>query len=169
MRLSNLIQTCIDRGTFNSDSRNEMLRTKLWSRLSDIDLRTATRYRYATIGDFEELWRELRSIQVDLRTSASTSGSATGDKNQSQISQIGISDTDSSLNTILKKLEDMDKRMTEVEKEVKRSRSNSRPLTQNELNGESGPRSYSNTENRGRNFRSFGTGGFRNDPQRGNY
>lgn len=112
MKLENLIQTCIDRGTFNSDSRNEMLRTKLWS---------------------------------------------------------GISDNDSSLNTILKKLEDMNKRMTEVEKEVKRSRSNSRPLTQNEPNSQSGPRSYNNTENRGRNFRSFGTGRFRNNPQRGNY
>lgn len=169
MRLENLIQTCIDRGTFNSDSRNEMLRTKLWSGLSDIDLRNASRYKYDTIGDFEELRRELRTIELDLRTSASASGTATGNKKQSQISQIGISDTDSSLNTILKKLEDMDKRMIEVEKEVKRSRGNSRPFTQNESNGQSGPRSYTNTENRGRNFRSFGTGRFRNNTQRGNY
>lgn len=169
MRLENLIQTCIDMGKFNSESRNEMLRTKLWSGLSDIDLRNASRYKYDTIGDFEELRWKLRIIEVDLRTSASTSGTATGDKKQSQISQIGISDTDSSLNTIFNKLVDMDKRITEVEKEVKRSRGNCRPLTQNEPNAQLGPRSYTNTENRGRNFRSYGTGRFSNIPQRGNY
>lgn len=46
---------CIDRGIFNFDFRNEMLRIKLWLGFSDIDLRNVSCYKYDIIGDFEEL------------------------------------------------------------------------------------------------------------------
>ena len=172
MRLENLIQTCIDRNTINSASRNEMLRTKLWSGLSDIGLRNASRYKYDTITDFETLRRELRTIELDLKTSASTtassSGSVSGDKKKSQVSQISKPDIDASLNAVLKKLEEMDTRMMEVEREVKRSRNDNRTSTQNDSSAQSGSRGYNN--NRGQNYKSFGKGRFksRNNNHQGN-
>ena len=148
MRLENLLQTCIERRTINSDSRNEMLRTKLWSGLSDISLRNASRYKYDTIHDFETLRRELRTIELDMKTSSSTSGSATMDKKKSQVSKIGEKpDTDTSLDAILKKLEQMDKRMVEVEREVRSLRSNN---GWNDSNSRSGQRDFRRSENRGR-------------------
>lgn len=153
MRLENLLQTCIERKTINSDSRNEMLRTKLWSGLSDISLRNASRYKYDTIDDFETLRRELRTIELDMKTASSTSGSATSKK--SQVSKIGGKpDTDTSLDVILKKLEQMDKRMIEVEREVRQIRNNDHS-TQNDSNFQSRQRDYSNSENRGKSFRPF--------------
>ena len=85
----------------NSASRNEMLRTKLWSGLSDTDLRYSSRYKYDTITDFETLREELRTIELDLKTSASTTSSSSfyvsGDKKKSQVSQISKPDIDASL------------------------------------------------------------------------
>lgn len=159
MRLENLLQTCIERKTINSASRNEMLRTKLWSGLSDISLRNASRYKYDTIDDFETLRRELRTIELDIKTSLSTSGSTILDKKKSQVSKIGGKpDTDTSLDVILKKLEQMDKRMVEVEKEVRWLRNNNSQLTQNDPNFRSGPRDYGNSENRGKSSRPFNKG-----------
>ena len=66
----------------------------------------------------------MRTIELDLKTSASTtsssSGYVSGDKKKSQVSQIIIPDIDASLNAILRKLEEMDTRIMEVEREVKR-------------------------------------------------
>ena len=49
-----------------------MLRTKLWSGLSYIGLRNASRYKFDTITDFETLRRELRTIELDPKTLPST-------------------------------------------------------------------------------------------------
>ena len=129
MRLESLLQTCIDRGEVSHGARNEMLRSKLWSGLSDTNLRNASRYKYDTIHDFETLRMELRTIELDLRTSASASPSvsATSSKDasnkKSHISQ--VSDNNSSMDAILRKLDAMNKRMTEIERKIEGSKGQS--------------------------------------------
>ena len=61
------------------------------------------------------------------------------------------------LDVILKKLEQMDKRMIEVEREVRQIRNNDHS-TQNDSNFQSRQRDYSNSENRGKSFRPFKKG-----------
>ena len=78
--------------------------------LSDIDLRNSSCYKYDTITDFETLREELRTIELDLKSSASTASSlsvyVSGDKKKSQVLQISKPDIDASLNAVLKKLEE---------------------------------------------------------------
>ena len=128
MRLEGLLQTCIDRGDISLTARNEMLRSKLWSGLSDVNLRNASRYKFDTIHDFEALRMELRTIELDLKATASspTSVSATSSKDakKSQVSQISDSNS-SSMDAILRKLGAMNKRMAEIEKKVEGSKGQS--------------------------------------------
>ena len=118
MRLEGLLQTCIDRGDISLTARNEMLRSKLWSGLSDVNLRNASRYKFDTIRDFEALRMELRTIELDLKATASSppsvSATSSKDAKKSQVSQ--ISDSNSSMDAIMRKLEAMNKRMAEIEK-----------------------------------------------------
>ncbi|XP_061190384.1 paraneoplastic antigen Ma2 homolog [Saccostrea echinata] len=73
MRLESILQRCIERKAISNDVKNEMLRTKLWSGLSDNNLRNASRYKYDTINDFETLRKELRTIELDMKLSAPSS------------------------------------------------------------------------------------------------
>lgn len=57
-----------------------MLRIKLWLGFSDIDLRNVSCYKYDIIGDFEELWRELCIIELDLRIFVFVFGIVIGNK-----------------------------------------------------------------------------------------
>ena len=127
MRLEGLLQTCIDRGDISLTARNEMLRSKLWSGLSDVNLRNASRYKFDTIRDFEALRMELRTIELDLKATASSppsvSATSSKDAKKSQVSQ--ISDSNSSMDAIMRKLEAMNKRMAEIEKKVEGSKGQS--------------------------------------------
>ena len=50
----------------NNDTKNDMLRNRLWSGLRDGDLRNASRYKFESVLDFNQLRRELRVIEQDL-------------------------------------------------------------------------------------------------------
>lgn len=120
LRLESILQRCIERKAISLDARNEMLRSKLWSGLKDSNLQNSSRYKYDTIKDFEALRRELHTIELDLQFSSATSS----EKKKQQVTTIGKGDGDSSLEMILQKLEAMDKKITDVEKEVKRTNPN---------------------------------------------
>lgn len=68
----------------------------------------------------DTLRRELHTIELDLELS-SVPSSTSSDKKKSQVSKIGQGEGDISLNLILQKLEAMNKRLGDVEKEVKRA------------------------------------------------
>lgn len=123
LRLESILQSCIERKAISLDARNEMLRTKLWSGLKDSNLRNSSRYKYDTIKDSEALRRELCTIELDLQFSSSSTATSSEKKKQ-QVTKIGKGDGDSSLEMILQKLEAMDKKITDVEKEVKRTNPN---------------------------------------------
>ena len=44
-----------------------MLRNKLWSGLRDERMRNATRYKYETVRDFDQLLAELRSVEQEMK------------------------------------------------------------------------------------------------------
>ena len=125
MRLEGLLQTCIDRGDISPISRNEMLRTKLWSGLSNEGLRNASRNKYDTIVDFDKLRIELRTIELDMHPSAPSATASSvptpgkSDK-KPQVSKVSEQPPkDKTLDTILKKLDSLGRRMDDLEKGVK--------------------------------------------------
>lgn len=144
LRLECILQRCIERKAISLDARNEMLRTKLWSGLKDSNFRNSSRYKYDTIKDFEALRRELRTIELDLQLSSSSTATSSEKKKQ-QVSKIGKGDDDSSLELILQKLEAMDKRIGDVEREVKRVNTKDRYPTSTEQNS---TKNYNHTGNR---------------------
>lgn len=151
MRLESILQRCIERKAISNDAKNEMLRTKLWSGLRDSNLRNASRYKYDIINDFETLRRELRTIELDLELSSVPSSTST-DKKKSQVSKIGKGDDDSSLEMILQKLEAMDKRLGDVEKEVKRTNPKDQLPPRSDQNN---ARNYNGTGDRGQAGRGY--------------
>ena len=107
IRLEELTHGCIERKAINNDVKNEMLRTKLWSGLSDSNLRNSSRYKYDIIDDLETLRKELRGKEFDLKLSASLSSSSVSEKKKAHVSKIGQGDEESSLDLILRKLDAM--------------------------------------------------------------
>ncbi|KAK3108318.1 hypothetical protein FSP39_005531 [Pinctada imbricata] len=115
MRLESLLQTCIDRGSISFSDRNEMLRNKLWSGLRDDSLRNASRYKYDTVSDFEALRMELRTIELDMSTASAASMSK-----KTQVAKVSEkSDEANTLSAIFKKLEEMNRRISDIEQEVR--------------------------------------------------
>ena len=124
-------------------TKNEMLRSRLWSGLRNDLLKNVSRYKYETIGDFNELRRELRKIEQDLeRGAASASGRLSteskiekhvrfecqekaGEEN-SETSEEAVSHMTSVESRLLKQMQSMseqlkglDRRMSSMEKEMK--------------------------------------------------
>ena len=157
MRLEGLLQTCIDRGDISPISRNEMLRTKLWSGLSNEGLRNASRYKYDTITDFDKLRIELRTIELDMHPSAPAPNAnpvhPPGDKKQ-HVSKVSEQPPrDKTLDTILQKLDTLGKRMDDLEKGVKGQNAPSYSTDSRDYRGRGG--------NRGGSRRGDFRGGYR--------
>jgi len=55
-------------------AKNEMLRSRLWSGLRDGMLKNVSRYKYESINDFNELRKELRKMEQDLKSGMRVSG-----------------------------------------------------------------------------------------------
>lgn len=70
MRLERLLSRVP--GVIDKQSRDAMLKNRLWSGLRDPELRNMSRYKFEKEIDFNKLRRELRSMEEDLKISAST-------------------------------------------------------------------------------------------------
>ena len=147
MRLESLLHTCIDRGDISHIARNDMLRTKLWSGLCNAELKNASRYKYDTVTDFDRLRIELRSIELDM-----SSASVSKVSRRSTVSQINETRSEASMDAILNKLEMLNKRMDNMEREIKSVRA---PYSHEQ-------RSYGSNANRG-----YPRGGYRGSSFRG--
>ena len=73
MKLESILQSAIEKGHISPDSKDEMLRSKFWSGLSDPLLRNACRHKYYSIKNFDTLRREIRAIGLDLVNSSTSS------------------------------------------------------------------------------------------------
>ena len=51
---------------FDQETKDEMLRNRLWSGLTDKELKNAGRYKFETIRNFNLLRKELRKIELEL-------------------------------------------------------------------------------------------------------
>ena len=160
MRLERLLQTCIDRGDISAVVRNEMLRSKLWSGLTDQSLRNASRYKYDSIEDFDLLRMELRTIELDMKSAPPSSHppkaaeSATNATKKNAVSQVNDRN-DTSMRDIMSKLDSISKRMDTMEKKLEGSKV--KPASNDQHNdSDYHARSYS----RG-GFRGHSRGGFR--------
>lgn len=118
MKLESILQSAIDRGHINSASKDEMLRSKFWSGLSDPLLRNASRHKYDNIKNFDELRREVRAIELDLMNS-SRGDSNTQSSQSSRVQQSSISVEVQKLTEVLKKLDSFGTRMDSMESELK--------------------------------------------------
>ena len=64
LRLVQLL--CRSNMPLNNETKNDMLRNRLWSGLRDGDLRNASRYKFESVLDFNQLRKELRVVEQDL-------------------------------------------------------------------------------------------------------
>lgn len=115
MKLESLVQQAVDKGQINAPAKNDMLRSKFWSGLRDPMLKNASRYKYDTMMDFDQLRKEIRSIELDL----SNSSKMVNENKSQQHSTIAQSDK---LDELLKTVRSLNKRMESVEGELKKSK-----------------------------------------------
>ena len=163
MKLESILQSAIEKGHISSDSKDEMLRSKFWSGLSDPLLRNASRHKYDTIKNFDELRREIRAIELDLSNSATASI-------PSQVQQSSISVESQKLTEVLKKLDTFNKRIDSMETELKglKVQKDSSNSTKPDTRYNRG--SYGRGFHRGQgHFQSRGRGNYNNHRVRGSY
>ena len=65
-RLETMLQTAVDHGYLQKESKNDMLRHKFWQSLSSEKLKSQTRHKYDTIFNFDILLREIRMVEKQL-------------------------------------------------------------------------------------------------------
>lgn len=147
MKLESIIQLAVEKGQINAQAKNEMLRSKFWSGLRDPLLKNASRYKYDTIKDFDQLRKEIRSIELDL---SNYSKSSTESK---VIQQANVAQSDK-LDELLKTLQSLNKRMESVEGELKKVKNDIKS------NGQGYRGNYRGRGNFGR-----GRGGYQNKGQ----
>ena len=67
VRIEDIIQQVQQKGLISRGTMTEMLRSKLWSGLRDEQLRQATRHKYDTIKDFDELVIAIRCVESETK------------------------------------------------------------------------------------------------------
>lgn len=75
-RLERTLQLAIDHGHFVSQSKNDMLRHKFWPSLASDRLKSQTRHKYDTVLDFDDLLREIRTVEKEISISPSSSSAS---------------------------------------------------------------------------------------------
>lgn len=115
MKLESLLQSAIERGHVNPESKDDMLRSKFWSGLRDPLLRNATRHKYDCISSFDTLMREVRAIELEL-TNSSPNDTVTV---SNSVQQSSVSVELQKITEVLKKLDTFGKRMDSMESELK--------------------------------------------------
>ena len=61
LRLEEIMQRAIDKGQVRTEEKNNLLRDKFWRPLRSERLKTATKYEFRTVFDFEQLVKAVRT------------------------------------------------------------------------------------------------------------
>ena len=109
IRLENMLQQTKD--YVPEKTKNEMLRSKLWSGLRDSQLKNASRFKYELETDFNKL-RIARQIEQDMPTETVQTASLQ--------QQTVVKNSDSALEEILKRLRLMEGKMEGMEKTIEK-------------------------------------------------
>ena len=110
IRLENMLQQIKD--YVPEQSKNEMLRSKLWSGLRDPQLKNASRFKYDLEPDFNQLRIAIRKIDQDMLNTATVQTSLQ--------QQPVVKGSDSALEEILKRLRAMEGKMEGWEKTLEK-------------------------------------------------
>ncbi|XP_071136372.1 paraneoplastic antigen-like protein 5 [Mytilus edulis] len=146
IRLEDIAQKALEKGQINSQAKNDMLRSKLWSGLRDPLLKNASRYKYDTVKKFDQLLKEIRSIELDLSNYAS----ASDNKIQHQPAVV----EQSGMQEMIKSMKLLNTRMESFERELKKLK-------------ESKPDDHTSSSNS--QFRGQGRGNYRGSDRRGRF
>ena len=65
-RIEDLLQRAVEKRHVEVKAKNDMLRNKFWTGLIDDRLKNASRHKYDTVKNFEELLREVRKIEQEV-------------------------------------------------------------------------------------------------------
>jgi len=71
-RLENLLQLAEEHGKMEPKAKNDLLCHKFWTSLASDKLKGQTRHKYDSISNYDELLREIRSVEKELKVSSST-------------------------------------------------------------------------------------------------
>ena len=161
IRLENMLQQTKD--YVPEKTKNEMLRSKLWSGLRDSQLKNASRFKYKLETDFNKLRIAVRQIEQDMPTETVQTASLQ--------QQTGVKNSDCALEEILKRLRSMEGKMEGMEKTIIEKKTENKLREKSEGNNTSNQeeserggksRGYYNSYDRGRgNFRGRYRGGRR--------
>ncbi|CAC5391255.1 unnamed protein product [Mytilus coruscus] len=164
MKLEGILQKAYDKGKLTSEVRDDMLRTKFWSGIRDSALKNATRYKYDTIKNFDELRKEVREIELELQISVASKPTAT-------VTHQPVTAA-SDMNVLIQKLDAFNKRLDNFEGELKKVKDSQGDDQQNRQNNKpQGSGNYWNNRGtqRGRyNNNHRGNGRGRNNYRGGN-
>lgn len=112
MKLENLVQLAIEKGQMDQHTKNSMLRAKFWSGLRDPMLKNASRYKYDTVMDFDQLRKEIRSIELDLSNSGNLATEA-------KVQQQSVDAQSEKLDRLLESMKSLNKKVEKLEGELK--------------------------------------------------
>ena len=158
IRLENMLQQIKD--YVPEQSKNEMLRSKLWSGLRDPQLKNASRFKYDLEPDFNQLRIAIRKIEQDMLNTASV-------QTTSLQQQPVVKGSDSALEEILKRLRAMEGKMEgwekTLEKKIENKLKEKLDEKSNSEDSEKGAQGRGNNRGRG-NYR----GRYRGGRSRGN-
>ena len=70
LRLEEIMQRAIDKGQVRTEEKNNLLRDKFWRSLRSERLRSATKYEFRTVLDFEQLVKAVRTEELSIITNA---------------------------------------------------------------------------------------------------
>ena len=65
-RLEDLLNKAVVAKKFSTSTKNEMLHSKFWMGLHDPALKNASRYKYETVDQFDELRKEVRKLEQEF-------------------------------------------------------------------------------------------------------
>lgn len=117
MKLENILQKAFEKGKLSQEVRSDMLRTRFWSGLRDPALKNATRYKYDTIKNFDELRKEVRAIELELELSSTPKSSSATHQPVTAFSD--MSEMNKTLQSMNKKLEEFAGELKKLKEEKK--------------------------------------------------
>lgn len=153
IRLENILQPTKD--YVPEKTKNEMLRSKLWSGLRDPQLKNASRFKYELETDFNKLRIAIRQIEQDMLSETVQTASV----QQHTV----VKDSDSALEEILKRIKAMEGKMEGVDRNIERKiEKKLKDLSLAEANTASTQVEFNRGRGRGYRGRNNNRGRFRN-------
>ena len=134
-RLEDMIQKVQEKGLIDKRTMKEMLRSKLWTGLYDEKLKQATRHKFDTVKDYNDLVIAIRSVEQEFRGS-------TGGKKKAMHQEIKkTSDTQEMFNKISERLDRMEQDIKQIKQDAS-AKKEENTATGRSYRGRGGKRGY---------------------------